>query len=323
MMKKDLKILVTGGAGYIGSHIINMLLSSGDFSVVSIDKNTSLNQKYNKKCIFIKGDIGNKNIVKKVLIKYKINIVLHLAALISVEESMKSPALYFQNNITAAVNLLEAMKETKVNKIIFSSSTAVYGFSSKKLIGEESETSPSSIYGLTKISFENILRYYNQNYNFSSISLRIFNAAGADPRGELKELHNPETHIIPKTIKNIFLNKPAVIYGKDYKTQDGSCIRDYIHVNDISKAFLLAIPKTQNKICETFNLGSGKGRSVKEVVEECYFLLKKDSKVIFKERRSGDPAILVSNNDRIKKFLKWRPKYNLEDIILHTIKSQV
>lgn len=321
MAKDNLNILVTGGAGYIGSHIINMLVSSNDFSVISIDKKKSINQKHNKKCIFINGDIGDKKLVKKVLKKFKIDIVLHLAALISVEESMKNPAIYFKNNIIASANLLEAMKETKVDKIIFASSAAVYGVLGNKPIGEESATNPFSIYGLTKILFEKILTYYNQVHSFSCISFRIFNAAGFDRGGELKKTKKLETHIIPKVVKNIFQNKPVIIYGKDYNTPDGSCVRDYIHVNDISRAFLLAIPKTKDKICETFNLGFGKGYSVKEVVDQCLFLTKKKSKIIFGERRAGDPATLVSDNEKIKKILKWQTEYSLKDIILHTIKS--
>jgi len=321
MARNNLNILITGGAGYIGSHLINLLLKN-NFSVVSIDKKKSTNQKYNKKCIFIKGDIGDKNLVKKILKKYKIDVVVHLAALMSVEESMRKPVLYFKNNIIAPVNLLEAMREAKVNKIIFSSSAAVYGFLKGKLINEKNETNPSSAYGLTKIIFEKILAYYNQTYGFSCISFRIFNAAGADPAGKLKELHNPETHIIPRTIKNILKNSPVVIYGKNYETSDGTCIRDYIHVNDISTAFLSAIPKTKDKICEVFNLSSGNGYSVKEVVDQCYFLLGKTPNVIFKNRRAGDPPILVADNKKVKTFLKWSQKYNLKDIISHTIKSQ-
>jgi UDP-glucose 4-epimerase len=311
----NLNILVTGGAGYIGSHIIKTLLVSGNLNVVSIDKKKSINQSYNKGCIFIKGNIGNKKTVKDIFRKYKIDIVIHLASLISVEESMKNPDLYFRNNIIESVSLLEVMKEEGINKIMFSSSAAVYG-------STKNEIKPANVYGLTKFAFENILKYYSQENGLKCIIFRLFNVAGADLSGDLIECHKPETHLIPCTIKSINLNKPVVIFAQNYSTPDGSCIRDYIHVNDVASAFLLAIPKFNEIKYDIFDIGFGKGYSVKEVVDECFLLLKKEPKIIYKDRRAGDSAILLSDNKKAKRVLGWKPKYNLKDIILHTVNSQ-
>lgn len=320
MKKNRSNVLVTGGAGYLGSHIIKMLISNG-FFVVSIDKNKSKNQYHNKKCIFVNGNIGNKKLVKRILEKYKIDIVIHLAGLIRVEESFKKPSVYFKNNVDNSIILLEAMRESGVNKIIFSSSAAVYGLSKKRLISERNITKPVNPYGATKIAFEKILLRYNKKYGFSCISFRIFNVAGADPSGKLAELHKPETHIIPKTIQSIIKNKPVIIYGNNYKTSDNTCVRDYIHVNDVSSAFLSALLKT-NKIYRVFNLGCGKGHSVREVVDQCSIVLRKKPRIIFKNRRVGDPVVLIADNSKVKKILKWKPKYTLKEMILHTVKSQ-
>jgi UDP-glucose 4-epimerase len=323
MARNGLNILVTGGSGYIGSHIIKKLLSNGDFFVVSIDNKKSSSQDYNKKCTFINGSVGDKKNITKILEQYKIDLVVHLAALISVEESMKNPDLYFKNNVFDAINLLEAMEESGVKRIIFSSSAATYGSLENKFLEEKNETNPTNIYGLTKLFFEDILKHYNKEHGFNCISFRLFNIAGADPSGKLKECHNPETHIIPKTIQSIYSGKPVMIYADNYPTPDGTCIRDYIHVDDVATAFLSAIPKTENKICEVFNIGSGKGYSVKEVVDKCYQLMHKEPKIIFEDRRQGDCASLIANNKKIKTFLDWELKYSLDDMILHTIKSEV
>lgn len=323
MKKENLKILVTGGAGYIGSHLINQLLLNSDYRVFSLDKKNSPNQKYNKKCFFIKGRIGDKNLVRKILKENKIDLVIHLASLIRIDESEKKPLKYFKNNVLEGISLLEVMRETGTDKIIYSSSAAVYGSGPGKKIRESHKTEPFSIYGLTKLEFEKILNFYNQKHNFKCIIFRIFNAAGADPSAKIREIHKPETHLIPRVLDSLNSQKPILIYGKNYNTPDGTCLRDYIHVNDISSAFISAISfLNKDKIFEIYNLGSGQAYSVKEVIDLCSKILNKKIKVIFKDRREGDLATLVSDNSKIKKLLKWKPKYKLKDMIIHTFKSR-
>jgi len=325
MKRKTLKILITGGAGYIGSHLINQLLLNNDYKIFSIDKDYSPNQKYNKGCVYIRNRIGNKNFIKKILRKEKIDLIIHLASLIRVDESAKKPLKYFKNNILEGISLLEAMRETNTNKIIYSSSAAVYGYNQKKLIKENDPACPSSIYGLTKLEFEKILKFYHNNYNFKVIIFRIFNAAGADPSGKLKEIHKPETHLIPKIIDSLKSKKPILIYGKNYNTDDGTCLRDYIHVNDIASAFVSALSllnKNNSKIMKIYNLGSAKAYSVKEVIDLSSKILNKKIKVVYKDKRIGDSPVLTADNKRIESSLKWKPKYKLEDIIIHTFNSR-
>ena len=242
--------------------------------------------------------------------------------MIRVDESEKKPLLYFKNNLEDGIILLEAMREFKINKIIFASSAAVYGPNSRKLSDENHLKNPSSVYGLTKILFENILRFYSQNYGVDCTIFRIFNVAGTDPSGNLKECHKPETHLIPKTLEALNKGKPVIICGNNYDTPDGTCLRDFIHVNDVSAAFLSAIALSSDKnLFQVFNLGLGKAYSVKEVVELCSELTGKKTKIVFTEKRAGDSAVLVSNSDKARKLLNWNPKYNLKNMIIHTIKS--
>ncbi|MCX6759725.1 MAG: UDP-glucose 4-epimerase GalE [Candidatus Nealsonbacteria bacterium] len=322
MAKKHLKILVTGGAGFIGSHLINKLLLSG-FKVYSIDNHDSPEQKINKKCVFIKGSILSRRLLNNFFKKNSIDVVIHLAALIRVDESQKYPQRYFKNNVQGGVCLLNAMKDFNIDKMVFASSAAVYGKPKGSLIIENDNLNPHSVYGLTKMKFEEILAQYNKNYGIKSVSLRIFNASGADPSGKFKERHKPETHLIPNALKSLRFDKPIIVFGNDYSTKDGTCMRDYIHVNDISGAFILAIPRLINNQAsyESYNLSSAKGYSVKQIIDLCSVAMKKDARVLFKDRREGDSPFLVANNLKIKKELNWKPKYAIKEIISHTISS--
>lgn len=314
--------MVTGGAGYVGSHLLKEILKQPNATIVSIDKEKSSNQKYIKKAIFINGDIGDKSRVLKMLKKYKIDIVIHLAAYINIEESMRKPVLYFKNNVVAGLNLLGAMREAGIKKIIYSSSAAVYDSSASKRVKENDPLKPANTYGLTKTTFENVISSYSKIYGFDYIILRLFNVAGADPEGELKESHRPETHLIPRVLHSIFSKKPVVVYGNDYNTPDATCLRDYVHVNDVSQTFIKAIPVIlKSHIAEVFNIGSGKARSVLDVIDACEKITNRKAKICWADRREGDPATLVANCGKAKKFLGWKAKYDLEDMVRHAINS--
>lgn len=321
MKTANMRVLVTGGSGYIGSHVVKKLLSEGAI-VFSIDKKNPP-QKYDKNFTFIKGDIANKSLLEKLFKNNAIDVVVHLAALIRPDESMEKPLLYFKNNVSCGVVLLEAMKRFGIHHIIFASSCSVYGVSNNKAIKENFPCQPASMYGVTKSVFENILDFYSKDYGFSSISLRIFNASGLDPKGNLQENHRPETHVIPNILASLYSKKPIMVYGNNYKTKDGTCVRDYVHVNDISRAFSLAIYYAlKHKTHQVFNIGAGRGYSVKEVIEAATLSTGKSAKVVFKKKRVGDQPFLVCDNTKAKALLPWKPQYNLEDIISHVIHSK-
>lgn len=315
-------ILITGGAGYIGSHIMKMLSDNFNGKIVSLDKQITANQKQIKRGIFIKGDIANYSLMEKILKKYRIDIVLHLAGLIQVDESMRKPELYFNNNVNSGLKLLEAMRNCGVQKIIYASSGAVYGAPETKFIKEDYRLRPINVYGLTKVCFENTLNFYHRLFSFNCVIFRFFNVAGADPSGKIVESHKPETHLIPRILISINKNKPVVIFGSDYKTKDGTCIRDYIHVNDISIALTKAIPFVlKQKTFEIFNLASAKGYSVLDVLKTAEKVTGKKTKINWQPNRMGEPTMLVADYRKVKQMLKWTPKYSLEDIIAHTQKS--
>jgi len=324
-----MKILITGGAGYIGSHIVKELLEKkhqvfiydnlvkGHRQAILNLRQSVLSQRQSVP-LLIEGDLADKNKLNQVLKKYKPKVVIHLASFIEAGESMEKPEKYFQNNVLNGLNLLEAMVENKIKFVIFSSSAAVYGQPKKIPIEENHPLKPINIYGQTKYVFEEILRYFDKKYSLKYISLRYFNAAGADLSGEIGEDHRPETHLIPNVLKVALGQKKYFeIYGDNYSTKDGSCIRDFIHVTDLAHAHILAlkslIKKKQSKI---YNLGSEKGFSVKEVLEKCILITKKIIPVRIAPRRVGDPPVLIASSAKIKKELGWQPKYSdLETII--------
>ena len=310
-------ILVVGGAGYIGSHMVRALLDEKYNPIVFDNLSTGHREFVPEEATFIQGDLRNIQDVRKSFERYPVNAVMHFAASSLVPESMSNPLKYYGNNVSACINLLKAMLEHKVERFIFSSTAAVYGEPGSIPIREEDTTNPTNPYGRSKLMIENILKDVSRSHDFSYITLRYFNAAGAHPSGEIGEIHNPETHLIPNILKVAKGTKDALtISGDDYPTQDGTCIRDYIHVQDLCKAHLLALEALNNGVKnEVFNLGNGDGFSVRGVVNtvEKVTGLKINAKV--GPRRPGDPAKLVACADKTKKVLGWSPHENLEEII--------
>ena len=340
-------ILVTGGAGYIGSHVV-LELKKLNLQPIVLD-NFSRGNEYTidevLKVRKIKGDIGDKDLVKKILNgTYDllhgtyIDAVMHFAAYAYVGESMNNPKIYYENNVISSINLINTIieenslreKTGNLNKIpiIFSSSCATYGIPKNLPITENSSQFPINPYGISKLVIEKLLQDYSKAYFLPSIIFRYFNAAGADPEGLIGEAHDPETHLIPLAFQavNGSLDK-LNIFGDDYETKDGSCIRDYIHVCDLANAHILGLfylnqsLKNKNKkevICEAFNLGNGNGYSVKEVIKTIEDITKKKVPSSIEKRRFGDPPMLFASSKKAELILDWKPKYNtLKTIVEH------
>ncbi|MBI1884055.1 MAG: UDP-glucose 4-epimerase GalE [Chlamydiae bacterium] len=307
-----MKILVTGGAGYIGSVTTQELLNQGHEVTVLDHLKEGHPEAVDKRADFIQGDIADATLLKKTFSKKSFDAVMHFAASCLVPESVSNPSLYYQNNVTAGLCLLEAMRENQIPKIIFSSSCAIYGNPEKMPITEETHRSPTHPYGETKWAFENILKWYSQAYGLKAVSLRYFNAAGATEK--LGEVHDPETHLIPNVLKAALGHLPHVeIYGNDYPTPDGTCVRDYIHILDIAQAHILTLKLEQTT---AFNLGNGHGYSVKEVIQTTERVCRIKIPTKISPRRWGDPPSLIANSQKIEKELGWRPRYPaLEGII--------
>lgn len=312
-----MKILVVGGAGYIGSIAVKNLIQLNNEVIIFDNLSTGNKRLINKGAKFFRGDLLNFNEINQVFKNESIDAVMHFAAFSQVGESVNNPQKYFINNIFGSLNLFKAMMENSVKKIIFSSSAAVFGEPKTVPITEEAEKNPTSPYGITKVMIENILNAYDKAYGLKSVCLRYFNAAGADSQGEFGEMHDPETHLIPLVLKTAKGEREAIkIFGTDYETGDGTCIRDYIHVEDLTNAHLLALDflNKENK-SEKFNLGSEKGYSVREIIEKCKETIGIDFRVEEVERRPGDPAKLIASSEKIKKKLGWKPTKNLDNII--------
>jgi UDP-glucose 4-epimerase len=313
-----MKILVTGGAGYIGSHISYMLSKLGYFVVV-FDNLSSGHQDAVLSSHLIKGDLKNTSDLDSLFQSYDFDIVMHLAGSISVAESIKNPSLYYLNNTCNTLNLLSAMKKYDVNNLIFSSTAAVYGNPLSHLIDETHPLSPINPYGKSKLHSEQIIQDFANAYELNFSILRYFNAAGALKDGLLGERHDPETHLIPLAIK-VAIGKidRLNVFGSDYPTLDGTCIRDFVHVEDISEAHILAMKNiTGNARNNIFNIGSGSGYSVKEIIKEVNLFFKKNINISYEGKRDGDPSILVADSEKIKKQLGWKPKYSLAEIVSH------
>lgn len=313
------KILVTGGAGYIGSHMTDLLLERGHKVIVFDNLQTGFRDAVlNAKLVI--GDLGDEKALTQLFAEEQFDAVMHFAAFIQVGESVSNPALYYKNNVANTLNLLTAMLKHQVKVIIFSSSAAVYGEPRYIPIDEAHPKDPLNPYGRSKLIVEQILQDYAQAYDLRSISLRYFNAAGADPKGRLGERHNPESHLIPLVLQAASGRRNAVsVYGEDYPTKDGTCIRDYIHIVDLCQAHLLALNKLLNGGgSDAYNLGNGNGFSILEVIETAKIITNKFIKVIKAARRVGDPAILVADATKAKKDLGWQPKFSaLKTIIEH------
>jgi UDP-glucose-4-epimerase GalE len=315
-------ILVTGGAGYIGSHVCKELSKEG-FNPVTYDNLDNGDLSSVKWGPFERGDILNTSQLCSVLKKYRPKAVMHFAALAYVEESFSNPLKYYRNNIFGSQSILDSMIYENINYLIFSSTCATYGVPKNQKIDEKCDQIPISPYGTSKLIVEETLRQPKYANKIKSISLRYFNASGADPDGEVGESHDPETHLIPKTIEvSRGLSKYLNVYGNDYDTPDGTCIRDYIHVTDIARAHILALHFIlKSKKSDVFNLGTGKGFSVNKIIKEIERQSGKKIKIKIIKRRNGDPAILIANADKAKKILKWEPKYSSIRQIINTALS--
>ncbi|MCL5090877.1 MAG: UDP-glucose 4-epimerase GalE [Patescibacteria group bacterium] len=305
-----MKILVTGGAGYIGSHTVAELLKAGH-EVVVFD-NLLYGHKESISCPLVVGDLLNKEEINQVFEKEKFEGVIHFANYALVGESMKNPGKYFESNLQGGINLLDAMKAHVVNKIVFSSSCAQYGFPEKLPVREDESKKPVSVYGETKLLFERILAWYDKLFGIKNICMRYFNAAGASLDGSIGEDHTPETHLIPLVMQTALGQKEKqIIFGDDYQTPDGTNIRDYIHVLDLASAHLRSLDYliNENK-SDNFNVGTGTGYSVKQIVETIKKISGVDFLVEIGPRRPGDPDAVWADNSKIKKILSWEPRYS-------------
>jgi len=312
-----MKILVTGGAGYIGSHM-NIKLEEAGHDVCVIDNLSHGHISSVKKSKFFHCDINDSSRLDEIFSAEKFDIVFHFAGLIDVSESMQHPTIYYENNVNGTKNLLSCMMKHGVRHIIFSSTAAVYGIPKSSPIKETHPTNSINPYGESKLLVENILADYQKRQTMNYICLRYFNAAGADYLNHLGECHDPETHLIPLVLQAASGRRKSIsIYGNDYDTLDGTCIRDYIHVSDLCDAHLLAMDylmKTRNSC--TFNLGNGEGFSVRDVINTAKKISGKTMTIEYSQRRAGDPDILVADANKAKTELNWQPsKYQLHDII--------
>ena len=317
-------ILVCGGAGYIGSHVNKMLNRMG-YDTVVFDNLVYGHREAVKWGKFVRGDLKNPEEIEAVFDACPIEAVMHFAAYASVGESVTDPEKYYFNNVACTLNLLRAMRGHGCNKIIFSSTCATYGEPERVPITEDMPQNPINPYGASKLMVERILSDYGTAYGLRSVALRYFNAAGADPEGEIGENHDPETHLIPLVLDAASGKRSDIkVFGTDYPTRDGSCIRDYIHVEDLAKAHILALQYLQNGgASERFNLGNERGTSVLEVIEAVKKVTGKDFKVTLSDRRPGDPATLVGSSDKVKAVLGWEPQYaEIETIVEHAWKWQ-
>lgn len=312
-----MKILVTGGAGYIGSHMVKYLLSLGHQVVVLDNLALGHRQAVPVEVPLEIVDLLNKNALEETLEKYELDAVIHFAALASVGESVANPALYYENNVVGSYNLINAVKNRGIKKFVFSSTCSLYGNPEIVPISENESVKPINPYAKTKWMIEQMLEDFDSSFGLSYVALRYFNAAGASPDGDIGESHDPESHLIPLIIFTA-LNKreKIIVYGDDYPTEDGTCIRDYIHVMDLADAHIKALEYLDKGNPSTIiNLGTGTGNSVLEVIEKTKAITKKHIKTEIGSRRAGDPARLVAVNTKAKELLGWQPKYSIDDII--------
>lgn len=315
-------VLVVGGAGYIGAHCVIALQDAG-YAVVILDNLVYGHQDFVEVLAptqFVLGDICDRACLDQIFRDHEICAVLHFAAYAYVGESVTDPAKYYRNNVAGTLNLLEAMLAAKVNKLVFSSTCATYGHPHQVPIAEEHPQSPINPYGMSKLMVEQILADFDHAYDFRSVRFRYFNAAGADPQGRVGEDHQPETHLIPLVLMTALGHRDAItIFGTDYKTPDGTCIRDYIHVADLAQAHVLGLNYLlEDGVTNVFNLGNGDGFSVKEIIHAAKKVT--DLSIAVKEgyRREGDPPLLIGSAQKAKKILSWQPQYtDIETIIQH------
>ena len=312
-----MKILVVGGAGYIGSHMVKQLTTAGN-DVITLDNLSYGYRDAVKYGEFVEGDLGDDTVLDAIFKTGDIDAVMHFAGFIQVGESVIKPAMYYHNNVVNTFTLLDAMLRFDVKNFIFSSTAAIFGEPDYTPIDEKHNKQPINPYGHSKLMIEQVLDDYDDAYGLRSTCLRYFNAAGADPEGELGERHVPETHLIPLILQAASGRREDIkIFGDDYATDDGTCVRDYIHINDLCEAHSLALHKMiKTDKSARYNLGNGKGFSVKQVIDVAKNVSGNDFKVTIEPRRAGDPAVLVADAALARQELNWQPKFaELEDIV--------
>jgi len=310
-----MKLLVCGGAGYIGSHMVKMLSNMGH-DVVTFDNLSTGFRTSVKWGAFVEGDLLNQDDLDALFSIHRFDAVVHFAARSLVGESEKKPELYYHNNVDGTRNLLDAMVKHGVSKIIFSSTAAIYGNPEMDAINELHPKNPINVYGKSKLMVEEMLVRYAHTYGINSVALRYFNAAGADPQGDVGEKHDPETHLIPNILKSLLGDgsNGLKVFGNNYDTHDGTCVRDYIHVNDLCRAHVFAIDYLHNhQGAFAFNLGNGKGFSVMQVIRSAEMVTETGIEFEIHDRRPGDPAILVADASLSHAELGWEPEY--QDIV--------
>ncbi len=322
MDASDRVILVTGGAGYIGTHAVKALENRG-FQVIILDNLVYGHRELveaNLKAKLVVGDIGDRRFLEQLFSTTKIDAVMHFAAFAYVGESVTDPAKYYQNNVVGTLTLLDAMRQHGVTNFVFSSTCATYGNPQQIPITEDHPQQPINPYGAGKFAVERILQDYDPAYGMKSVIFRYFNAAGADPDGLFGEDHNPETHLIPLVLQAAAGKRAAIsVFGTDYDTPDGTCIRDYIHVADLAQAHVLGLEYLlEHQVSQIFNLGNGSGFSVKEVIDTAKQVTGKEISIESCPRRAGDPAILIGSSTKARQMLGWQPQYaDLTKIIKH------
>ncbi|MFD9628192.1 UDP-glucose 4-epimerase GalE [Peribacillus muralis] len=310
-------ILVVGGAGYIGSHLVKELVNEKD--VVILDNlSTGFRSLVDSKATLVEGNLGDEKVLNEIFSKYPIEAVMHFAANSLVGESVQDPYKYYENNVGATLTLLNTMLKHDVKNFIFSSTAATYGIPNVDMIDEDQPTAPINPYGRSKLMVEQILGDFAQAYGLRYVVLRYFNAAGAHESAEIGESHDPETHLIPIILQHLLGQREKIsVFGTDYDTQDGTCIRDYIHVTDLAKAHIIALQAllSGKKSTATYNLGNGKGFSVKDVIDTCEKVTGVKPNIEYADRRPGDPARLVASAAKIYEDLGWKAAIDLEEII--------
>ena len=315
-----MNVLVCGGAGYIGSHTVYELIERGH-SVVVVDSLIKGHKAaIHNEAKFYLGDIRDEEFMDRVFRENQIDAVIDFAAFSLVGESVNEPFKYYENNVYGTLKLLEAMERADVKKIVFSSTAATYGEPENDIIVESDKTNPTNPYGETKLTVEKMLKWADNAYGIKFVALRYFNAAGAHISGKIGEDHSPETHLIPIILQTALGQREKMfIFGDDYDTPDGTCVRDYIHVTDLADAHIKALEKLfKTNESGIYNLGNGKGFSVKEVIEKAKKVTGKDFKVEIEARRSGDPSTLIASSEKAIKELGWQPKFNTLDKIIET-----
>jgi UDP-glucose-4-epimerase GalE len=312
------RVLVTGGAGYIGSHAVKSLLLRGD-DVIVYDNFSAGHRQATGRAHVVDGNVQDADKLAATLAAHGVDAVMHFAAWLSVGDSVRDPVGYYRNNVTGALSVLDAMVRSHVTRLVFSSTCAIFGTPEETPIHEDLPKRPINAYGETKLAIERALPHYERAYGLTSIALRYFNAAGADPDGELGEDHDPEIHVIPRAIDAALGRGTFQIFGEDYPTPDGTCLRDYVHVTDLASAHLLALDALRQGARSTvYNLGIGRPSSVRDVLRSVEQATGRPVPVTVGARRAGDPAVLFASNARITRELGWRPRFEQLDAIVET-----